>query len=375
MFSLLFPGLPVEYCQVASRDTQRLEFLHDLIVGEVLLSDDLVKMVTAIRILLNRIPAFDGVALTRHQRSQVLLRDDVLMHPVEQTLDQAELDKAADVDVAQHLEPSFLVGPEPLDDGAPGNERGHEPDEVEIAEAASAMGDVLGAFVDHAVDVFHEIMDTGSGRIAGSEEEHVEEQNGVVVEEVAERCFGQVHGDVSSMGDAPDVRHTVDMGNYFLKGEIPGWVDNIGKFGFRDWDVPAFDGWWVGILILLFHLRKGRSKPPYHGFVGSLVNICLDKQAEVEDEFVPHILSVRDENGVPQDGVLALWAIYGDIAIAEGLARDDVFMKDVKVDKRGPRIAAGVAAGCRRVDRCDAARRRLSDNLRTWKRNCECDEM
>ncbi|CAI6081355.1 unnamed protein product [Clonostachys chloroleuca] len=136
------------------------------------------------------------------------------------------------------------------------------------------------------------------------------------------------------MGDAANIRYTVDVRNYFLKGEIPGWVDNVGKFGLRDRDMPAFD----------------RCKPPNHGFVGSLVDICLDKQTEVEDEFVPHILSVRDENGVPQDGVLALWAIYGDIAIAEGLARDDVLMKDVKVDKRGPRIAAGVAAGCRRVD-------------------------
>ncbi|CAH0029660.1 unnamed protein product [Clonostachys rhizophaga] len=272
------------------------------------------------------------------------------MHPVEQALDQAKLDEAADINVAQHLEPGFLVGPKPFDDGAPRDERGHEPDEVEIAKAAPTVRDVLGAFVDHTVDVLHEIMDTGPGRIAGSEEEHVEEQNGVVVEEMTERCFGQVHGDVSSMGDATDIRYTVDVRNYFLKGEIPGRVDDIGKFGFRDRDMPAFNRWWVGILVLLFHFRKGRSKPPNHGFVGSLVDICLDKQAEVEDEFVPHILSVRDENGVPQDGVLALWAIDGDIAIAEGLARDDVLMKDVKVDKRGPRIAAGVGAGCRRVD-------------------------
>lgn len=84
---------------------------------------------------------------------------------------------------------------------------------------------------------------------------------------------------------------------------------------------------------------------------------------------------MRDENGVPQDGVLALWAIDSDIAIAEGLARDDVLMKDVKVDKRGPRIAVGIAAGRRRVDRCDAARGRLSDNFRTWKQDRECYEM
>lgn len=57
------------------------------------------------------------------------------------------------------------------------------------------MGDVTGALVDHAVDVVDKVVDAGPWGVAGAKEEDVEEEDGVVVEEVAESGLGEVEGD------------------------------------------------------------------------------------------------------------------------------------------------------------------------------------
>lgn len=49
-------------------------------------------------------------------------------------------------------------------------------------------------------------------------------------------------------GDSADVGDAVDVGDYLLEGQVPGWVDDVGEFHFCYWDVPAFDFWWVGVV-------------------------------------------------------------------------------------------------------------------------------
>jgi hypothetical protein len=78
--TLEFPASSVEDGQIAAGQGQRLEIVNNFGVAEVLLGDNLVKMVTAVSVLLERISARDGEALARGQSSQVLLRHDVCQY-------------------------------------------------------------------------------------------------------------------------------------------------------------------------------------------------------------------------------------------------------------------------------------------------------
>lgn len=193
------------------------------------------------------VPRWSG--LSRGQGGDVLLGDDVLVHAVQKPLDDAKLDQAPHVDEPQHVEPRVQVHLEPLHHGPPRAEARHQLDEQEVAHpwgcarvrravvmvmrgwrrlgrraaakvvvvdrrarggipstvsatAAAAGGtrrhdaDVGGALIDDAVEVRDELVDGGAGRVARAKEEHVEEENGVVVEQVAEGQLGQVDGDV-----------------------------------------------------------------------------------------------------------------------------------------------------------------------------------
>ena len=65
-----------------------------------------------------------------------------------------------------------------------------------------------------------------------------------------------------------------------------------------------------------------------------------------------------DDDRMAEDGKLAVGRIDGDIAVAEGLAGDDVLMQDIKIDETDPG-GIGVSGG-------DASWRRLGNNLRAW---------
>lgn len=110
------------------------------------------------------------------------------------------------------------------------------------------------------------------------------------------------------------------------------------------------------ILILLLHLGKGGGEVPHHALVGSLVDIGLDEDAKVEDELVAEILGVGDDDGVAEHGVLAVGRVDGYVAVAKGLAGDDVFVEDVKVDE-------GLACGEGCLGGGDASGRRLGDDF------------
>lgn len=61
-----------------------------------------------------------------------------------------------------------------------------------------------------------------------------------------------------------------------------------------------------------------------------------------------------DNDGIAQDGVLAIGGVDGQVAVAEGLARDDVLLQDVEVDE---------GSFGRALDRRDAPGWRLGDDF------------
>ena len=42
---------------------------------------------------------------------------------------------------------------------------------------------------------------------------------------------------------------------------------------------------------------------------------------------------MRDDDGVTEDGVLSVRGVDGEVAVAKGLAGDDVLVENVKVDE------------------------------------------
>jgi len=111
------------------------------------------------------------------------------------------------------------------------------------------------------------------------------------------------------------------------------------------------------VLVLLLHLGKGDGEASYDMLKGGVVGVGLDEQAKVEDELVALVLCVGDDDGLPEDGVLAVGGVDGDEAVAKGLPGDDVLLQDVEVDER--RARGGVRGR-------DASWGRLGDDLGAW---------
>jgi hypothetical protein len=108
---------------------------------------------------------------------------------------------------------------------------------------------------------------------------------------------------------------------------------------------------------LLLHLGERDSQPAHDALVGHLVDIALDDQAEVEDELVAVVARARDGHGEAQHKVLAFRVGHGDVAVAEGLARDDVLLQHAEVEQRRLGGAVGAAgAGPGNGNGHDAAR-------------------
>lgn len=202
----------------------------------------------SVRVFLQRITPSERLALPSGKRGQVLLRNNIFVHAVKATLYDAKLHKPSYVDIRHDFEPSLAVNHDPLLDALPRRKRRHEADEKVIADPGPAVGHIAGALVDDAVDVADEVVDARPGRVARAEEEDVEEEDGVVVEQVADGDLGEVEGDGGLVGDAADVGDAVDFGDDFLEGDVPCWVDDFGEFGSCDGDVPAFDGGGVGVV-------------------------------------------------------------------------------------------------------------------------------
>lgn len=114
--------------------------------------------------------------------------------------------------------------------------------------------DVIGTFIDHAAYVGDEICHSGPRGVTCPEEEHVQEEDSVVVEEVSEGELSELKRDVRVEGDPPDVGYTIDVCNYALEGQVPCWIDDVGEFHLGYGDVPAFYFWRGRVVGEEFHV-------------------------------------------------------------------------------------------------------------------------
>lgn len=163
------------------------------------------------------------------------------MYAVEAALDDAKLHKASDVDVGHDFESHLPVDKDPFLDTLSRHKSRHEPDEKVVANPRPAVGHVAGAFVNDAVHVANEVVNSRAGSVARAEEEDVEEEDGIVVEQVADGDLGEIERDGGLVGDAADVGDAVDFGDDFLEGDVPRRINDVVEFGFGDGDVPALD--------------------------------------------------------------------------------------------------------------------------------------
>ena len=149
-------------------------------------------------------------------------------------------------------------------------------------------------------------------------------------------------------------KKTLTNGNHALAVVVEILLDNLEQTlnGSARGAVMQLVFHFTQILILLLHLGKSRGETANDALVGGGGDGCLDEQAKVEDELIAQILSVRDDDGVAENGVLSVGGVDGDVAVAKGLARDNVLLQDVKVDE-------GRARGCFRGG--DASWGRLRD--------------
>jgi hypothetical protein len=99
-------------------------------------------------------------------------------------------------------------------------------------------------------------MDAGTGRVAGAEEEHVEEKDGVIVEEMSEGRLCQVQGYGGGVGYAANVGDAVNVSDDLLESQIPGRVDNLGELGLGDGHMPAPDYGRVGVMGEQLHVER-----------------------------------------------------------------------------------------------------------------------
>lgn len=72
---------------------------------------------------------------------------------------------------------------------------------------------------------------------------------------------------------------------------------------------------------------------------------------------------MRDGHGEAQDGVLAVGRVHRDVAVEEGLPRDDVLLQHVEVEEAGFVVAGGGGGG---VHGDDAARWGLRYDFGAW---------
>ena len=117
--------------------------------------------------------------------------------------------------------------------------------EVEVGQPRSVYVDVIRAFVLHTFPISNEGIDIWCWGVDVAEQEHIDHEDGIVVEEMLESNLSQVKCNISVVRDAADVFDAVDLIDYFFHGEIPGIIHDFCELHLGDWHMPRLDGRWV----------------------------------------------------------------------------------------------------------------------------------
>lgn len=176
-------------------------------------------------------------------RNTLQRRHGILVHAVQEALDDAKGNESPDVHVRQR---GAVLNSPRLDGHALPQARVQPYDGVP-AQQRPRGGDVARALVLHA-RVGDHARDAGRGRVRGAKLEDVEEEQAAVVEEVADRAAGEGEVGVGGGGDAGDARDAVDVGRDARHGQVPCLVCEGGEADGGEGDVPGAHGGrgWVG---------------------------------------------------------------------------------------------------------------------------------
>lgn len=217
--------------------------------------------------------------------------------------------------------------------------------------------DVASAFALHGRVGDDGAAEFGGGGVDGGEGEDVEEEEGVVVEEVFDAAFGEGVVGVGEVGDLLHRADAVDVGEDALHGQVPVLVHERLRPDSEEGHLPGFDGRWgrVGgeeldvegvevvdgdhafaVVVQVFHqdfaetvdlaaVSLGRVrgeevgllfKTPHEGsellndgLVGTEGLILGEDEAEVEDEFIAVVVGRFDADGIAEDSV----AFFADL--------------------------------------------------------------
>lgn len=313
------------------------------------------------------------------------------MHAVQKALDDAEGDEAAHVDgveggdaVEAELSDAlalFQPGVQLHQFGAgdqvgvivvvivPQGRRRRRHRGVRVVAIAGREGDVVGA-LELQLGAFDEGGQLGRGRVDGAEAEDVEDENAVVVEQVAQRL---AHQGVVGIGRQSDLGHAVDAVNVRedeQEGQVPVLVDQRrephsgkgdmvrqqgrrGRVGGEELDVERVGivdgdhGFAVVVQVLeqdfaqgvdfprvgrggvareevrlLFQRAQQRRQFERHRQVRRVLGGAVEHEAEIEQELVARIQGRWQADGVSEDAVRV--GDDGEQSRAELLPRNDV---------------------------------------------------
>ncbi len=221
------------------------QLLNDLRIAHVLLNDDLIKRVASIGIFPERLARMRLGTLAGAQRRNMLVRNEILVHSIDEFLLKAELDKAPHVDVIQHREVVVEMQLQPFLQGSPRTERGVEPTQPEfsIDQLRTVDENEIRAHLLQLVG-FDEFIQAGLRSIDVAHEEHVVHSDGVVKEEMLDCGLGEMESDVCVVGDSANVFDAVDLSDDFLHCQIPVRFYGCSEVFATEWDVPCLDCGW-----------------------------------------------------------------------------------------------------------------------------------
>lgn len=358
----------------------------ELLLTDQQLRTDLIEAMRAVQILDQpRIQRFLHLrpALLPSPRRQQRRRDRVLVHPVQEPLDDPKRNQPPHI----HPHQGFRMLDAPALQTLPllqGAIQLHQPNPRDVAlplpsaargagpgrgQAAVGKGDVAGAFVLH-VGILDESGQLGRGGVDGGEGEDVEQDDAAVVEEVGDGLAHEAVVGVGAQGDLAHAVEAVDVRQDQQHGEVPvgvrqrvephgaeghvvrpdgrrcrvggeeldvqgvGFVDGDHAFAVvvqvleqdlaQGVDFARVRGGEVAgqELGLFFQGAEEGGQFEDDGEVGGRVGGFVQYEAEVEDVFVAVVFGRGETHGVAEDAVVGDG--QGDGAVAELLARDDV---------------------------------------------------
>lgn len=313
-------------------------------------------------------------------------RQRVLVHPVQEALDDTERDEASHVDPTRRVRMLHA----PALDTVPLSQR-----QVELRQLRTTHRPPLPLLlraqpipvaqsdIPRALRLHRLTLDKGRHlrrrRVDGPEAEDVEQEHAAVVEQVPDGLADELEVGVGEQRDLLDAVDAVDPGEQAQHGEVPVFVDEAGeadggeghvvgvegrrgRVGGEEFDVEGVGGvdgdHGLGVVVqvleqdlaqgvdlaaaaavpgqelaLLLQRAEEGVQLPHHGDVGAEVRLLGQHEAEVEGVGVARVAGGGDVLRVGEDAVVGVGQGH-EAVVAEGRVRDEEGGDRGEVDER-----------------------------------------